>query len=116
MGEILLVVIALVLAAKGDGTMLWILGGIAAVGLLCALFGGKGGSSAASGERPRVRIDHPHVVSGDEYECTVCGRRFDRDTMTCPHCGVRFTDRKTDYEEFDDEEDEMEAWDEEEGL
>ena len=72
-------------------------------------------SKGATGGRPRVRVDHPHIISNDEYECTVCGRRFDRDTMSCPHCGVRFTDRKTDYEEFDDEEDEMEAWDEEDG-
>ena len=115
MGEILLVLIAIVLAAKGDYTLFWIFGGILAVSLLCGLFGRKGGSSAGSQGRPRVRVDHPHIISNDEYECTVCGRRFDRDTMSCPHCGVRFTDRKTDYEEFDDEEDEMEAWDEEDG-
>ena len=33
--------------------------------------------------------------------------------MTCPHCGARFGGRVTDEEEFDEEEEELEAWDEE---
>ena len=62
------------------------------------------------------RIDRPHVNDLDDYECSVCHRRFRKNQMACPYCGVRFTDTKEDYEEFDEEEDEWEAWDEEEGL
>ena len=109
-----MIIVAVILAANGNYTLFWIFGGIAALALVCAAFG-KGGGKAVSRERPRIRIDHPHAISDDEYECTVCGRRFSADTMVCPHCGVRFTESKTDYEEFDGEEDEMEAWDEEEG-
>lgn len=36
--------------------------------------------------------------------------------MVCPHCGARFTGRVTDHEEFDDEEEELETWDEEDGF
>ena len=73
-------------------------------------------SSSGSSGRPRVRIDHPHLIDSDDYECSICGRRFSRNQMSCPYCGVRFTDTKEDYEEFDEEEDEWDAWDEEEGL
>jgi len=37
-------------------------------------------------------------------------------SSVCPSCGARFTGSKEDYEEFDEEEDELEAWDEEDGL
>ena len=36
--------------------------------------------------------------------------------MVCPYCGSRFTEMVTDEEEFDFEEDELEAWDEEDGI
>lgn len=104
--------------ATDTKTALWVIGGILVLFCIAALVGGKNGkkrSSGASG-RPRVRIDHPHLIDSDDYECPICGRRFSRDRMSCPYCGVRFTDKKEDYEEFDEEEDEWEAWDEEEGL
>ena len=41
---------------------------------------------------------------------------IDEHEIACPSCGARFTCSKEDYEEFDEEEDELEAWDEEEGL
>lgn len=65
--------------------------------------------------RKGIRIEHPHVIDDPDYECSVCGRRFDRTYGSCPFCGSVFSGKKTDYEEFDFEEDELEAWDEEDG-
>lgn len=75
----------------------------------------KKGNAPASRERPRIRIDHLHLINADEHECSICGYRFRDNRMVCPHCGVRFTGRKDDWEKFDEEEDEWAAWDEEEG-
>ncbi len=60
------------------------------------------------------RIDRPHVLDPDDYECSVCHRRFRKDQMVCPYCGTRFAERVTDEEEFIDEEEELEEWDDEE--
>ena len=89
----------------------WII--LVAVVLLGLLSGGKSRGGAGG---KRARIDHPHVIDPDDYECPVCGARFEKDVMTCPRCGARFTGKTTDTEEFDEEEDEMEAWDEEDGI
>ena len=70
------------------------------------------------GDRVRATgtiIRHPHVIDPDDYECSVCGRRFSMDQAECPYCSARFTGRKTDDMEFLLEEDELESWDEEEG-
>ena len=56
------------------------------------------------------------MIDPDDYECSVCHRRFRKDVMACPYCGARFAGRETDEEEFIFEEDELEAWDEEDGL
>lgn len=84
------------------------------VAVLCACVGKKD-KAPASREKPRLRIDHLHLIDADEHECSVCGRRFKGNSMVCPHCGVRFTGKKDDWEKFDEEEDEWAAWDEEEG-
>lgn len=95
-------------------TILWIVIGIV---ILIALSGGKGKDSKTVDSRGQpFRIDHPHVISDDESECSACGKRFRGKSTICPSCGARFTGSKEDYEEFDEEEDELEAWDEEEGL
>ena len=111
MGGLILVIIAIVLAAKGDYTFFWIFGGIVALALIGSVFS-KSSSGSVSPERPRTRIDIPHYYDEDEYVCTICGTRFDTDTMTCPHCGVRFNNTKTDDWAFIEEEDEEEWWDE----
>ena len=118
MGELILLGLGIYWLATDTKTALWVIGGIVALILISALVKGKKGGKRASGYsgRPRVRIDHPHLIDSDDYECGICGCRFSRDSMTCPNCGVRFTDTKEDYEEFDEEEDEWDAWDEEEGL
>ena len=113
MSALILIFIALVLAARGDYTFFWIFGGIFVLALIGCMFGKKAGASAPR-ERPRLRIDHPHVIAADEYECTICGRRFSRNTMSCPYCGVRFNGTETDDTEFLMEEDEIEFWEEEE--
>ena len=114
MGELFLIVLFIVLLVKNpSSTLLWA-GGILLLILIAALFGGKG-KGKKTRERPRTRINHPHLITEDEYECAVCGGRFRRNVMTCPHCGVRFNSARTDETEFDEEEDEWAAWDEEEG-
>lgn len=94
-------------------TVIWIVLGVIA---LAALFGSKRKGSKSNGSTGQpIRIDHPHVISDDESECSVCGKRFQGKQSVCPSCGARFTISKEDYEEFDEEEDELEAWDEEDG-
>ena len=89
--------------------VIWIVIGLV---LLLLLFGGK----KDAGKKGPHRIDHPHVVDPDDYECSVCHRRFRKEQMVCPYCGARFGGRVTDEEEFIFEEDELEAWDEEDGI
>ena len=108
MVEILLVIIAIILAANGDYTLFWIFAGLAVLALIGSLFG-KGNSRTSRRERPRTRINIPHYYDRDEYVCTVCGSRFHSDTMTCPHCGVRFNNTRTDERAFIEEED-FEDW------
>ncbi len=77
-------------------TALWIVIGVI---ILAALSGGKGkGSKSASSKEQPFRIDHPHVISDDESECFVCGKRFRRKSSVCPACGAQFTSSKEDYE------------------
>ena len=89
-------------------TALWILIGV----VILAACSGAGKGVSRKGPH---RIDRPHYIDDDDYECSVCGRRFDREQMSCPYCGSTFTDTEKDYGEFDEEEDEWDAWDEEEG-
>ena len=93
-------------------TAVWIVAGI--VFLLVLFSGGKKGDRKTASGGPK-RIDRPHVIDPEDYECSACRRRFREDVMVCPYCGARFTGRVTDEEEWDEEEDELEAWDEEEG-
>ena len=69
-------------------------------------------------ERPRTRIDHPHYLTDDEYECTVCGTRFRSNADRCPHCGVIFNRTAVSEDEFVqelEEEMDMDDWDGENG-
>lgn len=94
--------------------VVWILLGVF---ILAALSGSKGKGSKSTGSEGKLfRIDHPHVISDDESECSVCGKRFRGKRSVCPSCGARFTGSKEDYKEFDEEEDELEAWDEEDSI
>ena len=82
----------------------WIIIGVV---LLALLAGNKGSSGKkASSGRP-FRIDHPHYMSEDESECSVCGARFREKVMECPKCGARFgtaTENQDEwYEEFEEE-------------
>ena len=95
-------------------TVLWIVIGMI---ILAALSGSKGKANKPAGSKGQpLRIDHPHIISDDESECSVCGKRFQGKSSVCPVCGARFAGSREDYEEFDEEEDELEALDEEEGL
>ena len=90
-------------------TAVWI---VIAIVIIAACIGGR---KKTVPEEPH-RIERPHVIDADDYECSVCHRRFRENQMTCPHCGAQFSGNVTDTEEWDEEEDELEAWDEEEGL
>ena len=92
--------------------MTTIIGIVMGVIVLGALFGRRNDRPA----KEPIRIDHPHVIDPDDYECSVCRRRFRKAETACPYCGVRFSGNVVDNEEFEDEEDELEAWDEEDGL
>ena len=92
-------------------SFIWIVLGVIALG---ALFGGNKRDDRSSKEP--VRIDHPHVIEDDDYECSVCHRRFRKAGMVCPYCGVSVSGRVVDEEESEDEADELDAWDEEDGL
>ena len=89
----------------------WVVVGLVAVGFLSGI--GKGKQPAHKGP---YRIDRPHVMDPDDYECSVCRRRFEKDRMVCPYCDARFSGRVEDEDEFIEEEDELEAWDEEDGV
>ena len=91
-------------------TAFWIV--IGAVILIACSSGGK--KNAA--RRGPYRIDRPHVIDPDDYGCSVCHRRFRKKQMICPYCGARFCEQVTDEEEFIFEEDELETWDEEDGI
>ncbi len=93
----------------------WIV--IGAVVLAACCWKKKGTNTGSSGgQRKNLRIDHPHYYDVDDYECSVCGARFRKQSMVCPHCGVRFKGTQEDDTEFDEEMMEEEDWDEEEGL
>ncbi|MBO7663745.1 MAG: hypothetical protein J6U01_10275 [Clostridia bacterium] len=94
-------------------SFVWVIIGAALV--LGLLSGGSKGSRRKPENRDPVRIDHPHVIEDTDYECSACHKRFRGNTMTCPYCGARFTGRTEDTEEWEEEEDELEAWDEEDG-
>ena len=95
--------------ATDTKTALCVIGGVLVLFLIAALAGGKNGKKCSSGSsgRPRVRIDHPHYMSDDESECSVCGTRFREKVMECPKCGARFgtaTENQDEwFEEFDEE-------------
>lgn len=90
--------------------MIWIVIGIV---VLAAC---SGGGKKNTGRKGPHRIDRPHVIDPDDYECSVCHSRFRKNVMACPYCGSRFRGRVKDEEEFIFEEDELEAWDEEDGA
>ena len=90
--------------------MIWIILIILAI-LLIASTGNKGNRNRQT--KP-YRIDHPHYITDDESECSVCGARFSKKLLSCPRCGVRFDSVEKDEEEWYEEFDEECAWDEEE--
>lgn len=96
-------------------SFVWVIIGVAVVlGLLSG--GSKKGDSKPKTSGSSIRIDHPHVIEDDDYECSACRKRFRKNVMVCPYCGTRFYGWKEDTEEWDEEEDELEAWDEEDGI
>ena len=89
-----------------------------ALAVICGCVGaGKDAGARKGGERDKAwRIDHPHYVTADECECSMCGFRFPGRTLTCPRCGVRFEAVRKDEREWEEEFDEECDMDEEEEL
>ena len=69
---------------------------------------GKKTSGSSGGAK---RIDREHYYDPDDHECSVCGARFEGDSMICPNCGARFEKTEEDDDEFIDE---MLFWEEDE--
>ncbi len=115
MGEIIILIAWIICVVEYGEPVLWWTGGIILLLVIICVFGKGKGRASASGERPRPRIEYPHYMTEDEYECGICGHRFDKPYASCPHCGVLFNCKETDEEEWDEEFDEECAWDEEEG-
>ena len=90
--------------------LFWIVAAAVIVGA-CA-----GGRKKGTPSKGPYRIDRPHVIDPEDYECSICHRRFRKDQMVCPYCNVRFSLRVTDEDDFLFEEDELESWDEEDGV
>ena len=87
-------------------TAVWIVIGLVIL-VACAGSSGKNGRRTGSRGKP-TRIDHPHYIDADDYECSVCGTRFQKKDMVCPKCGACFTGTKEDDDEFIEE---MVIWD-----
>ena len=113
--EIILLILWILWVVNSGTTALWWTGGIVVLIIVGCAFGKGKKQAHASGERPRPRIDHPHYITEDEYECGICGHRFTGNSMNCPYCGVRFNTVEKNEEEWYEEFDEECAWDEEEG-
>ena len=92
----------------------WIAVGI---GVLAVCFGSRKSTEGTfSGKKGSVfRINHTHYYDANEFECSACGKRFQKKSMVCPHCGAHFTGTRTDNTEYEEEMMEEEEWDEEEG-
>jgi len=43
-------------------------------------------------------IEHEHLFEDAEYECSVCGSRFDSPSDICPHCGAEIGKNNQQYE------------------
>ena len=92
---------------------IWLVIGIVLLGLLSG--GSKNSGRRTGGSGGAARIDHPHYITEDESECSVCGARFPDKLPVCPRCGARFGTAETDEREWDEEFDEECDMDEEEG-
>ena len=94
--------------------MTWVVIAIAVVLVLLVAVAGRSKQTEDRQAGP-FRIDHPHYMTDDESECSVCYARFRYKASNCPRCGARFEFVKSDEEEWDEEFEEECEWDEEEG-
>ena len=85
-----------------------ILIGVIVLGLLA---GGKNkGRQDSAKSGGAARIAHPRLIGPDEYECSVCRGRFRKSAAVCPRCGARFARRTEDLTEWEEDVEELEAW------
>ncbi|MBP5159656.1 MAG: hypothetical protein ILP10_05090 [Lachnospiraceae bacterium] len=47
-------------------------------------------------------IEHDHLFSQTEYECSNCGYRCDKPYVTCPNCGADMNGSKYDPQWVDE--------------
>ena len=84
-------------------TCLWV--EIAAVVVISLI--SQGGNQKRTGTKSENShwIYHPHVIEADNYECSHCHARFQRETPHCPKCGTSMIGKTiTDENEWIDEE------------
>ena len=79
--------------------------------LAVLLIAGAGGKDNKRRQSKPYRIDHPHYITEDESECSVCGARFSKKLSSCPKCGAVFESAEKDEREWDEEFDEECDWD-----
>ena len=87
-------------------TWLWILIGVVVLSAL--LSGGKTQQKGTRSKESSHWIYHPHVIEKDDYECSQCHARFNKEAAVCPRCGTRMQGKTVkDEEEWFDEEEEL---------
>ncbi len=87
-------------------TEFWIIVGIV---VLLAIFSSSGSSKSSGKGEPPHWICHPHYMDPDNYECSQCHQRFDKESPVCPKCGTKMIGKtEKDENEWYDEEEEWE--------
>lgn len=80
--------------AEGMSVFFWIILGV----LFLLLLGGNRSKKKPSDFRDEAtRIDRMHYYDPDDHECSVCGARFQGESMVCSRYGAGF--KTTKYED-----------------
>lgn len=52
------------------------------------------GAKKQSGQKKALRVNHPHYYDPDEFECTVCGAKFQKTAWFAPSAVLDSKERK----------------------
>ena len=85
MGSLILIIIMIYWLATDATTALWVIGGVIVLAIIGSLLDGINGNkkNSASGisGKPRIRIDHPHLIESSASACKICGWGLGGDQM-----------------------------------